>query len=176
LADDAEIMKAVQAGAHGRFEELVRRHQSALFRFAANRLGDRDRALDAVQETLLAAFRGANTFDPARPFKPWLWTIHARSCAKMRSNAAPETAASPADLDRRAGADAETSRRMLADLLSALPTEQADAVRLRYFGGLTFEEIADVQQCPLPTAKSRVRYALEKMEAALRETVGTNDR
>jgi RNA polymerase sigma-70 factor (ECF subfamily) len=47
--------------------------------------------------------------------------------------------------------------------LAGLPPEQADALRLRFFGGLKFQEIADVQQCSLTSAKNRVRWGLLKM-------------
>src|SRR5206468_2754628 len=54
------------------------------------------------------------------------------------------------------------------ELLASLPDEQADALRLRFFGDLTFPEIASALGCSLNTAKSRVRYGLEKIGRSLR--------
>ena len=52
---------------------------------------------------------------------------------------------------------------LLEASLAALPTVQADALRLRFFGGLKFEEIAEAMQCSLGTAKNRVRWGLMRM-------------
>jgi RNA polymerase sigma-70 factor (ECF subfamily) len=47
---------------------------------------------------------------------------------------------------------------------------QADALRLRFFGGLKFEEIAGAMQCSLSTAKNRVRWGLERMAELVQDT------
>jgi RNA polymerase sigma-70 factor (ECF subfamily) len=52
---------------------------------------------------------------------------------------------------------------LLEASLAALPTVQADALRLRFFGGLKFEEIAETMQCSLGTAKNRVRWGLMRL-------------
>ena len=52
---------------------------------------------------------------------------------------------------------------LLDSLLGKLPEPQADALRLRFFGGLKFHEIADAMECSLSTAKNRVRWGLTKM-------------
>jgi RNA polymerase sigma-70 factor (ECF subfamily) len=52
---------------------------------------------------------------------------------------------------------------LLETSLAALPTVQADALRLRFFGGLKFEEIAETMNCSLGTAKNRVRWGLMRM-------------
>ena len=58
---------------------------------------------------------------------------------------------------------------LLNALLARLPEVQADAIRLRFFGGLKFIEIADAMSCNLSTAKNRVRWGLSKMAAFLTE-------
>jgi RNA polymerase sigma-70 factor (ECF subfamily) len=56
---------------------------------------------------------------------------------------------------------------LLEQLLAELPQPQADALRLRFYGGLKFQEIADAMGCSLSSAKNRVRWGLEKMSARI---------
>ena len=174
LDDDAQIMQEAAAGRVDRFAELVARHQSPLFRVAMSRLGNRAAAEDAVQETFLAVFRSRGTYRPEQPFRPWLWTIHKNACDAVRRKEDRQ----PATLERIAAtaSDGVADRLLVKELLDRLPSEQADAVRLRFFGALTYDEIAVVQQCPTPTAKNRVRYALEKLATLLDETESKNVR
>jgi RNA polymerase sigma-70 factor, ECF subfamily len=167
--DDARIMLEVAAGKVERFAELVERHQSPLFRVALSRLSHRSLAEEAVQETFMAAFRSRHTFGRGRPFRPWLWTIHKNACEacgrkERRAKSAAEKRTEAIDVDRTA------ERMFVRELLEMLPDEQSEAVRLRFFGSLTYDEIAEVQGCPTPTAKNRVRYALAKLAAMMDES------
>jgi RNA polymerase sigma-70 factor (ECF subfamily) len=170
LDDDAAIMQQVQAGRTERFAELVRRHQSAMVRYARSRLGVAGSAEDAVQETFLAAFRGRHTFDAGRGLKPWLWTILANTCSRLvKTTARNDAKESALRVARQFGASADVEpelrdeRERLARLLKRLPAEQSEAVRLRFFSDLSYEEIGSVQSCSTATAKSRVRYGLAKL-------------
>ena len=57
------------------FEELVNRHRMPVYRLARSITGSHDDADDAAQETFLRVYRALNTYDPKRPFKPWLKKI-----------------------------------------------------------------------------------------------------
>ena len=162
-------MAEVLAGQPARFADLVERYQSSLFRFAQSRLGDRPLAEEATQETFLAAFRHRGSFDCSREFRPWLWRIHANICNQLRrqknlstdrlqARISPAPPTPPAEL-----AEFADERDRLHRLLAELPDAQAESLRLRYFAGLKFEEIAQVQGVAVATVKSRVRYALEKL-------------
>lgn len=169
LDDDAIIMEETAAGRVERFPEIVARHQSPLFRVAMSRLGNRSAAEDAVQETFLAVFRGSKSFQRGRLFRPWLWTIHKNVCDACSRK---EQRHRSMTLDRIEAnvIDATEDRLLVRELLERLPSDQAEAVRLRFFGSLTYEEIAAVQECPTPTAKNRVRYALQKLANFLDES------
>ena len=169
-------MLAVQAGGLDRFARLVERHQSALFRYAQSKLGARPLAEDAVQETFLAAYRGRMSFDPSRNFRGWLWMILVNTVRRMAKEHQRSFARSKAQLEDVPAAGDEVSRTLeqseqqekLAELLDRLPSEQAEAVRMRFFGELAYEEIGAALECSPATAKSRVRYGLEKMAAMLK--------
>lgn len=185
---DEELMGRVQAGDTAVFAELVRRYQPALARVAASRLGQADWADDAVQETFLAAFKGRHTYRPPHSFRTWLWTILLNQCrrswkVRARRPRVRGWGDEPAELVEPAVFQASVERgessplaRLLAqeraglvdELLKQLTPVQADAVRLRFFGGLKFEEIAEATGCSLGTAKSRVKWGLLRLAELVR--------
>ncbi|HUY35313.1 MAG TPA: RNA polymerase sigma factor [Pirellulales bacterium] len=189
LSDQA-LMACVQAGETERFAEIVRRYQPALLRVASSRLGRRDWAEDAVQETFLAAFKSRHTYRLEYGFRTWLWTILLNQCRRWAGRRARQPSVSCWS-DEAAGAEASAVERasiargaplplekLLADersawldaSLSRLPATQADALRLRFFGGLKFEEIAGAMRCSLSTAKNRVRGGLVRMAELIRHS------
>jgi RNA polymerase sigma-70 factor (ECF subfamily) len=190
LDDDALTMRRVQAGDLERFSELIRRYQRPLFRAALERLGERTWAEDVVQETFLAAFAGRRSYNPSFSFRTWLWTILLNLCKRhwrrRLARPAPHVWSNLTEDQGRAVPESESHGTGLAclvqaeriervrELLAALPEEQADALRLRFFGELTFPEIAATLGCSLNTAKSRVRYGLEKIGRSLRSEEETN--
>lgn len=177
--DDRQVMRQVQAGDLERFTELVARYRLPLLRVAVGRLRRADWAEEAVQETFLAAFRSRDTYDSNRSFRTWLWTILLNQCRAIGlrgekagqvgcwSDRAPEAPIETSVLCERpsplgellAQERAETLERLLQRLSSA----QADALRLRFFGGLKFQEIADTMGCSLLTAKNRVKWGLLRL-------------
>ncbi len=179
IPSDGELIAAVMAGERDRFTTIVERYQHALLRLASNRLGRHDWAEDVVQETFLCAFRWLHTYDSRYSFRTWLWTIALNQCHRhfeKRSRQAVlhgAQAASPvhelvcpATLPEEVVlADEQAAH--LAALLSELPAQEADALRLRFFGGLKFQEIADALGCSLTSAKNWVRFGLVKLGTRL---------
>jgi RNA polymerase sigma-70 factor (ECF subfamily) len=184
---DTVLFARVRAGDADSFAELVRRYQPALERVARSRLGRADWAEDVVQETFLAAFKSAASYDSRFGFRTWLWTILLNQCAshfqrRMRSvplEPWPEESQGVEVGDQRDHVDGSPLGKVLAEersaqlesLLLQLSGVQADALRLRFFGGLKFHEIAAAMQCSLNTAKNRVRWGLMRM-AELIQTAG----
>ena len=184
---DGLLIAAALAGEAEAFAHLVRRYQPALLRAAISRLGRRTWAEEAVQETFLCVHRWLETYDSRHSFRTWLWTILLSQCSRVAkreqrqpvgvpSIAAGECepcspAASPLDqlLAR------ESSERLHA-LLSSLPEAQADALRLRFFGELTFPEIATAMQISEPGAKHRVKAGLLKLSEWLGANVIVGER
>jgi len=172
-------MLRVQGGEVESFSTLVERYRRPLLRLAASRLGRDDWAEEAVQETFLAAFRSRDTFDPHRSFRTWLWTILLNQCRAIGarygrsdqvatwSDNAAETSIDDAVLCGRPSPLGELLARershLLEQLLAQLSPAQADALRLRFFGGLKFQEIADTMGCSLLTAKNRVKWGLLRL-------------
>ena len=176
---DGLLVAATLAGDEEAFALLMRRYQSALLKAAISRVGRREIAEEAVQEAFLCAHRWLTTYDSRFSFRTWLWTILLNQCARHGKREARQTAPTsnePAMVELAAGTsplDAllarETSER-LHELLASLPEAQADALRLRFFGGLTFPEIAAAMQCSEAGAKNRVKTGLLKLATWLKRS------
>ena len=181
--DDRDIMQRVQAGQTELFEQLVVRYRPVLVRVAQSKLDDFAAAEDVVQETLLAAFAARHTYRPEFSFRTWLWTILLNGCRrylKGRARRSPQAIHAAVEFggDRSRQVETETGlTRLLAveqterlhRLLQDLPEPQADALRLRFFAGLTFPEIADAMQCSRNGARLRVQTGLETLATRLRD-------
>jgi RNA polymerase sigma-70 factor (ECF subfamily) len=184
LLTDEALMRRVQAGCTGLFGELVRRYQGPLLRVAQSRLPRASGAEDVVQETFLAAYKSRHTYRTEFSFRTWLWTILINQCRSHQQRLArlpQQSGSGEAEatwLESAPQADqsqplpltqlmARERRELLDSLLARLPTVQADALRLRFYGGLKFQEIADTMDCSLATAKNRVQWGLTKLSQLL---------
>jgi RNA polymerase sigma-70 factor (ECF subfamily) len=196
---DATLMRRAQSGETRCFAQLIHRHQPALLRVARSRLGRAELAEDAVQETFLAAYKSRHTYDDRFAFRTWLWTILLNQCRRLSaklarvptvaawSDYAGEGSLDDADAQRDESSVVDASAAPLARLLAAeqsatlhgllarLSEAQADALRLRFFGGLKFDEIAVAMQCTPGTAKNRVKAGLLRMAELLAERSATDD-
>lgn len=184
-ADDATIMQAVQRGEFEQFDLLVERYRLPLIRVAASKLGNAAWAEDVVQETFLAVFAARATFNPEFAFRTWLWTILLNLCRRQlkqqhrqprqvpRSQLSSESAWSsncePVEWETGLTRLLQLERReQLAALLNELPEPQGDALRLRFFGGLKFSEIAEAMHSSVSGAKRRVQNGLLAMAERLK--------
>ncbi|MGI8980106.1 MAG: RNA polymerase sigma factor [Pirellulaceae bacterium] len=184
---DAALVSAILAGDREAFVQLVERYQHSLRAAARSRLGRDDWADDAVQETFLCLLKWLRSYDSRFSFRTWLWTVLLNQCTRhaqkqSRQAAGPldwpgcgnDTARSAGSLasDEASPVDAllaSESRGNLHALLARLPPIQADALRLRFFGGLKFQEIAAALECSLTTAKTRVKQGLLQLSEWLKE-------
>ena len=187
---DAALVSAILAGNREAFVQLVERYEKPLRSAARSRLGREDWADDVVQETFLCLLKWLRTYDSRFNFRTWLWTVLLNQCTRHAQKQARQAATpldgsivqngSAAPAGFLASCDespidallASESRGNLHSLLSRLPTGQADALRLRFFGGLKFQEIAAAMDCSLTTAKTRVKQGLLQLSEWLKEGVG----
>ena len=167
---DGLLIAAALADEREAFAHLVRRYQGPLFKAAISRLGRRQWAEEAVQETFLCAHRWLATYDSRYSFRTWLWTILLNQCSRLAKRESKHIVQTAAEALPRERLDprpsplelllAREASEQLNELLARLPEVQADALRLRFFGGLTFPEIAAAMQCSEPGAKNRVKSGL----------------
>ena len=182
--DDAQIMRRVQRGQFEFFDELVKRHQRPLLRVATSKLADATFAEDVVQEAFLAAFAARHTYNPQFSFRTWLGTILLNLCRRHLKRKARR----PKEIQGLALSQTTDSRlvnafsgesglnqllraernELLIDLLAELPEPQADALRLRFFAELKYDEIARSMNCSISGAKLRVKNGLLSLAQRLR--------
>lgn len=190
---DGALLAALLAGDAEAYRQLVARYQRPLWRVARSRLGRDDWAEDAVQETFLCVVKWLHTYDSRYSFRTWLWTILLNQCHRQLKKGARaaflatgnssvrELPAGPAAMEEIASQLSDTPgpayqllakerAELLDTLLRQLPDVQADAIRLRFFAGLQFQEIATATNCCLSTAKNRVRWGLLKLAELLGPT------
>jgi len=181
---DAVLLAGFAAGDAGAFARLYERHERPVFRFLRRSLGDEAQAQDLMQEVWLAVIRNAAAYEPRARFTTWLYGIarnklidHWRSkrdTVSLDQEAANDDA--PALVDSLpAAADCEPqvqamSRQQAAAFVAAveqLPALQREAFLLHAEGGLTVEEVAQASGVGRETAKSRLRYAMTRLRAAM---------
>lgn len=154
---------------------LVREHEGGLRRLAFRLLGDRERAADALQETLLHAFRARGGFRGEAEVRTWLYRIAYNVCLdELRRRRVNEVPLSEAGL--RAGgeevAEGVALRQELASALAGLPPAERAAVLLVDAEGLDYAEAAAVLGVPVGTVASRLSRARLALRRVLAEREG----
>jgi RNA polymerase sigma-70 factor (ECF subfamily) len=180
---DEVLLAGLGAGDADLAIAFVRRFQQVVFGVAVTVIGDRGAAEDVAQQAFERAWRHALVYDSRRgSVRGWLTTIaHNLAIDFIRARSA--TPVDPADLTAvltavtdetpERTAVASESAAGLRRALAALPGEQARAVAMAGIYGMTAREIAESEGIPLGTAKTRVRYGMQKLRAAyLPETIG----
>lgn len=150
--------------------QIVDREQERLFRFASLRTGSRADAEDIVQETLLRLLRSECDLSRIDDVERYLWRAIANRCTDYhRRRHAPNLPADKiADLpEETPDAELHEQAHRIARLLDTLPEPQAEVIRLKTAGSLTFARIAEVVGCPEATVKSRFRYGIGKLRERL---------
>lgn len=175
--DDRALMLRYQDGEVAAFEVLYRRHNDALYRYLLRLCRDPGTAEDVFQDAWSNIIRARSSYRPTAQFNTYLYRV-AHNCfidnlrKNRRHDAAdefnPELHAHQGELPD-VSAERSLARERLAVALEALPDEQRDAFLLREEAGLNVDEIASVTGCNRETAKSRLRYAVGKLRAAIDE-------
>lgn len=179
-ASDDCLMQAFQGGDVDAFEELVRRYRGRLAAFAESQLHDPSAADDVVQETFLRVYQEHRDYIPRGRFRAWAYTI-ARNLCRDRFRALARRRYDPdmplillTGLAREGDGpdrDEEEEWRLerVRSAAAELPEPMRQVVQLKYYHGLTAREIAELQDCPVGTVKSRLHYALKRIGAVVQE-------
>lgn len=178
LTDD-ELLKRTAAGEREAFDELVARHRAAVFRFAKAATEGPEAAEDVLQETFLAAWRAAASFQGRSAVRTWLLTIarnqawhHRRRAGRLPVDDVPledlAAAAGWGDPGPEAGAILSERRARLARALAAMGPEEREVLVLRELEELTGEETAAALGIGLAAMKSRLHRARLRLAVHLR--------
>jgi RNA polymerase sigma-70 factor (ECF subfamily) len=163
------------------FNQLVRRWERPIYALAYRTIGREEDARDVCQETFFRAFRALPGFRGQAKFSSWLYRIALNLCRDwIRRQRRTPTVATPEGVDlvelasERGPAESiedlvarREMSRAVAEAMRRLPDEQRTAIILKEYHGLTFQEIADLQGCPLSTVKTRLYQGLNVLRRQL---------
>lgn len=173
MSSDWELWDGAKRGDETAWRELVREHHSRLLALALLITGSPDAAKDVAQE----AFTRLLEFDAKHrrgSIGGLLATIAYRLALKARARASRQTELADHDLPGNAPSALENliareRDRQIAAVIQALDHDHRDALALRFYGGHSYKEIADLTGAPLGTVKSRLFYAVKECQRKLRE-------
>jgi RNA polymerase sigma-70 factor (ECF subfamily) len=171
---DGELARACARGDHRSFDVLARRHRPTLLAVCRRITSSDDDAHDAVQETLLSAWRGIARFDGRCKVSTWLYRIAVNEAidVRARSRRAPCPVAELPDLPDRGPAPDQVVERMVIDAaLAGMPTVFRSAVVLRDLLDLSYADVAGRLDIKVDTVKSRLSRGRRALRPVLHATV-----
>lgn len=187
---DRALVERVQAGDQQAYGLLVAKYQRKLLRLVSRLIRDPAEAEDVAQEAFIKAYRALPSFRGESAFYTWLYRIGVNT-AKNWLIANRRRAPTATEMDNTEAEnygesdllrDVDTPERLLmskqiADTVNSamaeLPEELRTAVTLREIEGLSYEEIAQVMDCPIGTVRSRIFRARESIAQKLRPLLDT---
>jgi RNA polymerase sigma-70 factor, ECF subfamily len=184
---DEELVRRFNEGEPDSFEVLLLRYRRPLYNFILRSVRRRERADELLQDVFMRVVQRSQEFKGNSKFSTWLYTIARNLCIddsrkmvfrRHKSLDAPShNDDGPTLLERTAAAQLPIDREVISqDLqlrisaaIDELPDEQREVFLMRQVQGMAFKDIADVVGVPENTVKSRMRYALERLQRALEE-------
>ena len=180
-SSDEELVARSMGGDLDSFNQLVLRWERPIYALAYRVIGRDEEARDVAQETFLRAFRALHGFKGQAKFSSWLYRITLNLCRDwMRKERRTPVSQAPEGIDIIELAGEATPHetieqmvgrkelgRAVSKAMAALPEEQRTAIILKEYHGLTFQEIADMLDCPLSTVKTRLYQGLSVVRKQL---------
>ncbi|MEO5341997.1 MAG: RNA polymerase sigma factor RpoE [Gammaproteobacteria bacterium SHHR-1] len=186
---DTELVARAQQGDKRAFDLLVIRYQQRVVSLIMRYVKDPDEALDVAQEAFVKAYRALPRFRGDSAFFTWLFRIAVNAAKNYLSSAAGRRNNAP-DIDRELAERVDDSGRLrelstpedylceeelvqvLHKAIQDLPEDLRSALTLREMEGLSYEEIAQVMDCPIGTVRSRIFRAREAVDARIKPLLG----
>jgi len=185
---DQQLVAKVQKGDSRAFDLLVLKYQHRIFGLIGRYIRDADEVQDVAQEAFIKAYRALPGFRGESAFYTWLYRIAintAKNYLVSRSRRPPGTDVELEDAENHESAwglrDIENPENALfgAELkevvdgaIGALPEDLRTAITLREFDGLSYEDIADIMDCPVGTVRSRIFRAREAIDVLVSKQLG----
>lgn len=176
---DHQLARLYQQGLDAAFTELLQRYRLELFHFLYRMVSQRAVAEDLFQETFLQVHLSIDTYDPSRPFKPWLFTIaanKARDWLRRQNRQGPHLTSLPQESDQpdqsvvdllasplpppEQLAHSRELQHLVRQIVQDLPEHFREILVLAYFHQLSYKDLAQVLGIPLGTVKSRLHAAV----------------
>jgi RNA polymerase sigma-70 factor (ECF subfamily) len=183
---DEQLVERAQSGDRRAFELLVRKYQYKIVQLVSRLVGDAD-APDVAQETFIKAWRALNGFRGQSAFYTWLYRIGintaknhlvARGRRPSNQDIDVEDAEQFGHTEQMSDVDtpealllSEEIKQKVTETIAKLPPDLRQAITLRELEGLSYEEIAEVMDCPIGTVRSRIFRAREAIDIVLKPLI-----
>ncbi len=184
---DKQLVARVQKGDQRAFDMLVLKYQHKIFGLISRYVHDADEVQDVAQEAFIKAYRALPNFRGDSAFYTWMYRIAINTAKNHLVSRSRRPPGSDVDVDDaeyyEAGSalrDIESPENALfgAELkavvdraIQELPDDLRSAVTLREFDGLSYEDIADIMECPVGTVRSRIFRAREAIDKQVRQQI-----
>jgi RNA polymerase sigma-70 factor (ECF subfamily) len=181
---DQKLVVRVQKGDKTAFDLLARKYQHKIAKLIARYVRDRREVEDVTQEALIKAYRAIGGFRGESAFYTWLYRIAINTAKNYLESQGRRPPGSDVEIDGAELIDSGESlrdqatpeRQMLTDeiattvhrVIEHLPEDLRTAITLRELEGMSYEEIAEVMDCPIGTVRSRIFRAREAIDQELR--------
>ena len=183
---DEDLMTAFQGGDDSAFEQLYARYQRQVYHYIFRRMANGPRAEELTQEVFMGLIRSRGSWRQEASFKTYLYRIAFNQCASEARRAdfrttEPLERPDGSEIDVEAGGpgpDGDASRReeaaLVANALTSLDDDQREAIVLREYQGLSYEEIAEVLGVAVGTVKSRIFRGKLELKRLLEPILGSD--
>lgn len=181
---DAELVKRVQAGDSAAFDILVQKYQHKVVNLVGRFVSDHAECQDITQDAFVKAYRAIGNFRGESQFYTWLYRIAANTAKNYLASRARKSPAYSVDVEDAEHYEGESGlkeyttpenllltaeiKQTVFKAIEALPDDLKSAITLREIEGLSYEEIAEVMDCPIGTVRSRIFRARDVIDKELR--------
>jgi len=184
---DAELVKRVQNGDSKAFDVLVIKYQQRVINLITRFVSDYSECQDIAQEAFMKAYKGLHNFRGDSQFYTWLYRISANSAKNYLASKGRKVPAQGIDAQDAEFYDGESRlkdretpenimltkeiEKTVFASIEALPEDLKMAIRLREMEGMSYDEIANIMDCPIGTVRSRIFRAREAIDTELRPLI-----
>jgi RNA polymerase sigma-70 factor (ECF subfamily) len=181
---DAELVKRVQAGDTAAFDILVQKYQHKVINLVGRFVSDHAECQDIAQDAFIKSFRAINSFRGDSQFYTWLYRIAANTAKNFLASRARKSPGYTVDVEDAEHFEGESRlkeydnpenlllteeiKTTVFNAIGKLPEDLKSAITLREIDGLSYEEIAQVMDCPIGTVRSRIFRARDVIDKELR--------
>lgn len=181
---DHELVRRVQQGDKAAFDLLVVKYQQKVVNLISRFISDHAECQDVAQEAFIKAYRALENFRGDSQFYTWLYRIAANTAKNHLASRSRKTPAYAVDVDDAEHFSGESGlkdfanpeNQLLTDeikqtvfaAIEKLPDDLKSAITLREIEGLSYEDIAEVMDCPIGTVRSRIFRARDAIDKELR--------
>jgi RNA polymerase sigma-70 factor (ECF subfamily) len=164
--EDADLIERTRKGDVESYNLLISRWEKRVYNYLLRILNHREDALDLTQDVFLKAYQNIRKLDNPSRFGPWIFRIAHNEAYSLFRRRKPEDELTGIETPHEPAYPVELSL-AAAHALERLSPDQREAVVLKIYHGLKFEEMAEVLDCPVSTVKSRLYTALELLKIQL---------